>query len=417
MSDAGDFCTLLYQLAQERSGEDVPLVMAGVPLLIVQNIDAAQRILRTNAGNYVKHMPWFRQALGASRMTENGEAWQFRQRLSQAYLAKFDRQGTFERCARHGAATVEKLGARSAAGEPRLADDLFREMAAAVMLETFFGRTLEESGVDVADIVRMIAFGSEYAFMPEQGRAALAPDRLRGFLDVRAKVLAGLASFRAGEVEADSLLSRIRELSAAPDNGFVLEHELTLFFAAGAETTAASMGWACYLLARNPELQEKLRLAADRFWSGSAVDWEQLSDVSEFEAFLDAVLRIFPPTPVIGRKALGSDALGGHHIGPGDQVLVSMVGVQHGAKPRANPWSIDLDAVGAKAMNAGHSFAFSVGPRVCAGARFAVVEMMSFLALFLREARFELTSTGPPQFRWQSQLLHEGGQPVKVVRR
>ncbi len=67
-------------------------------MLIVQNIDAAQRVLRTNAANYVKHMPWFRQALGASRMTENGEAWQFRQRLSQAYLAKFDRQVTFERC-------------------------------------------------------------------------------------------------------------------------------------------------------------------------------------------------------------------------------------------------------------------------------------------------------------------------------
>ncbi len=73
----------------------------------------------------------------------------------------------------------------------RLADDLFREMAAAVMLETFFGRTLEASGVDVSDIARMIAFGSEYAFMPEQGRTALAPDRLRSFLDVRAKVLRG----------------------------------------------------------------------------------------------------------------------------------------------------------------------------------------------------------------------------------
>jgi cytochrome P450 len=417
MSEASDFCSLLYQLAQERSGEDVPLVMSGYPVLIVQDIDSAQRVLRTNAGNYVKNMLRYTQALGASRITENGEAWQIRQRLSQAYLAKFDRQGTFERCLRHGAACIEKLRARSDAGEPTLADDLFREMAAGVMLETFFGRTLEESGVDVANIARMIAFGSEYAFMPDQGPAALDPDQLRSFLEVRAKVLASLASFRAGDVEEGSLLSRIRELSAVPDNGFVLEHEVTLFFAAGAETTAASMGWACYLLARNPELQERLRGAADRFWSGSAANWEQLSDVSEFESFLDAVLRIFPAAPMVGRRALGSDTLGGHQIQPDDQVLVSIVGVQHGTQSGSDPWSVDIDAADARAANVGHSFTFSVGPRVCAGARFAVIEMMSFLAVFLRDARFELTSTAPPRFRWQSQLLHEGGQPVKVVRR
>jgi hypothetical protein len=39
---------------------------------------------------------------------------------------------------------------------------------------------------------------------------------------------------------------------------------------------------------------------------------------------------------------------------------------------------------------------------------------MSFLSVFLRDARFEPTSLDAPRFRFQTQLMHDGGQPVAV---
>ena len=413
MTVATDFCNLLYRLADEHSGEDLPLVLEDVPILLIQDRESAQRVLRTDAAKYEKNMPWFRQALGPSRMTENGDEWRLRQRLSQTHFAKFDRQETFVRCTLHAHGTLRQLVAKSAAGDSAIDDAILREMAAAVMLESFFGRSPEEAGVGVADIAKMIAFGSEYAFVPNDSSHRFDPKLLRAFLSVRARVLDDLSSFREGEVAEDSLLAQLRKMDAAEGNGFVLEHELTLFFAAGAETTAASMGWACWLLSRHPDIQEELRAEVEAFWATGNPDWNHLSELPKLENFVSEVLRIFPATPVIGRKAVAEDRLGKFDVKAGDQILVSLVGLQHDTRVHPEPWKVDIHARGPG--GAGHSLSFGVGARVCGGARFASVEMMSFLSIFLKDARFEAVHDGPPLFRWQSQLLHEGGQPVKVL--
>lgn len=463
-----DLCHELYRLAAEHNGRDVELTLSGVPLLVIQDRDSAQYVLRRNSANYDKNMPWFRQALGPSRMTENGPQWRFRQMLSQTYLARFDRQRTFEQCvaaATHCAQALIAAGNGRAdegrADESRAAaidDNQLREMAANVMLESFFGRSLKQSGIDIAEIAQLIAFGSDYAFSPQTDRPAFTPERLKAFLDVRAKVLEDLQSFRRDPGEPGSLLARLSQAESADgpqrssqsQNGaaigadadaggggdpFTLEHELTLFFAAGAETTAASMGWAFYLLARNPVIQRELHACVDAFWSRGAVQWTDLEAIAPLEAFLGEVLRIFPPTPVVGRRARTNDKIGGQPVAAGQQILVSLVGVQHqrpapdqiceGAsnEARANRTNLfdlrplDLHQPADTAPNSGQSFSFGVGPRVCAGARFAMVEMMTFLATFLRLARFEPTSDAAPVFRWQSQLLHEGGQPVRLIAR
>lgn len=59
--------------------------------------------------------------------------------------------------------------------------------------------------------------------------------------------------------------------------------------------------------------------------------------------------------------------------------------------------------------------AFSFGPRVCGGKHFALMEMMTILAVLLRKGRVELTSYEQPQFRWKSLILRDGGQPVRIA--
>jgi hypothetical protein len=90
--EASEFCNLLYQLAARRPGRNVELELNGVPVMIVQDIDDANRVLRANAANYRKNLNWFRQALGASRLTEDGEAWRVRRDASQEFLVRFDRE-------------------------------------------------------------------------------------------------------------------------------------------------------------------------------------------------------------------------------------------------------------------------------------------------------------------------------------
>ena len=90
MDQSSQICARLYDLAKTRNAENVMLDLNGVPVLLVHRLEDADHILRTNAGNYKKNMKWFRQALGASRFSEDGKAWEIRRELTQPYTAADD---------------------------------------------------------------------------------------------------------------------------------------------------------------------------------------------------------------------------------------------------------------------------------------------------------------------------------------
>jgi cytochrome P450 len=413
--EASEFCNLLYQLAARQPGRNVELELNGVPVLIVQDIDAANRVLRGNAANYRKNLDWFRQALGASRLTEDGEAWRVRRDASQEFLTRFDRGKAFALACRHAEAGAAAMLGRSGAEANRLDDGIFHEIAAGVMLELFFDRDLETAGVNVADISSMIAFGSEFSVVPPGQDLAPSPEGLRTFLSTRNRVLRSLQSFRGDPVPGGTLLGALLELDAEGREGFVLEHELTLFFAAGAETTSASMGWACYLLAKYPLVQDALRSAVREFWQGPECGWDALMRVEMLHRFIDEVLRVFPPTPLLGRLAVEADVLGGLVVRPGDNVMVSLMGLHHDPVDE-DPFAIDVPLVLTGEGRRRRSMPFSSGARSCPGGRFALVNLASILSVFLPDARFERTSTGDPEFHWNTQLVHRGGQPVRMTR-
>src|SRR5690606_847198 len=98
--------------------------------------------------------------------------------------------------------------------------------------------------------------------------------------------------FREGETPQDGLLNLLRKADADADSNFHLEHEMTMFFAAASETTAATMGWAMHLLSRNPDIQERLREAVSRL--PQDVNWQQIEDLDILRHFVLEVLRIFP---------------------------------------------------------------------------------------------------------------------------
>jgi len=411
MSEASQFASLLFRVAEERNGENLTLTLGGIPVFVIQDADSAQQVLRRSSANFEKNMVWFRQALGPSRFTENGADWQTRQKLSQRFLSRFDPHRTWQSAQRLGLQALEAIAADSASGAQSISDAVLRHLAAGVMLDVFFDRDLDADGIDLEDIANMLQFGSEYSFVPEGALVPFPPEVIRSFLKVRAKVLADMQVFREGETPQDGLLEVLRRADDDPATSFHLEHEMTMFFAAASETTAATMGWAMHLLSRNPDIQERLREAVSRL--PQEVYWQQIEDLDILRHFVLEVLRIFPSTPVIARRAVNAEHIGDYHVQAGEQILISLVGIQHDRRARPDPWKINLDAP-TPHTGTSHSFSFSLGPRMCGGSRFALYELMALLFLFIRNASFTPTSEAPPRFRFQTQLMHEGGQPVRV---
>lgn len=411
MTSSSDICNRLYALARERNGEDVLLEINGVPMLVIQRYESADHVLRLHAAQYCKDMAWFRLALGASRFSEEGEAWQMRRQLTHEYFTRFDRERTCALARSHGAEAVEAMIAASDRGSATIDDRVLRQMTVSVLVENFFGIPFTETGLDLALISELMEYGSAYSFVPPGRTEGMYQAGLRRLPELRRDVLQQMRSFRDGRVPQGALLSGMLAADNDPANDIVFEHELVTFLAAGAESSASTAGWACYLLARHPETQEFLR----EHLAGiiEMEDWRSLAECEPLSDFLSEALRMFPPSPIVSRQATVADRIGEFDIAPGQNLLISFIGIGHDARFRADPWT--LGGSGARrGATAGTHVAFSLGPRVCGGKHFALIELMGALAAFLAHGRFTLTDTAEPRFHWKAQMLREGGHPVRV---
>jgi cytochrome P450 len=411
-----DICNELYQLARDCNGTNVALALSGVPVLLIQRHEEADYVLRHNATNYDKNMAWFRQALGASRFSEDGEAWRVRREITHAHFTHFDRDLTCRSARQHARHAIARMCDDSAGGAPTLDDDIPRHLAASVLVETFLGATYEDAGIDMGRIAALMEYGSAFAFVPPGANRQDLSAGLRELLGLRRQVLKDMLNVRDGGLPPSPLLKALLAADADPRSNVVLEHELVTFFAAGAETSAAALGWALYLLARYPQVQSQLRETAGELGLDSADwGWAELSRFDALADFLSETLRLFPPTPIVSRVARDNDQIGDQAVNAGEKVIISFIGVQHDARLRASPWELQLPGEKRTGKGGGTATAFSAGPRVCGGKQFAMVELMAALLECLLSATFTLTSDAPPRYHWKSQMLREGGQPVRVT--
>lgn len=411
MSLSSEICTYLYEVARSHNGKNIVADFNGVSVLIVQRHDDADHILRLSPTKYRKNMAWFRQTLGASRFSEEGYAWEIRRKLTQTYFNKFDREKAFTLASRYANETISRLLERSTS--KTIDDNILRDMTASVLVDNFFGIKLDDTRIDLETLAQLMKVGSDYSFVPMGKTNELYRHRLAQLPDLRRQILNQLSYFRQEGVRQTPFLQGLLAADQRLEDRVVLEHELISFLAAGAETSAATMGWACYLLALYPDVQEELRTHCLKFWQSDQQNWAALSSLEPLARFISEALRLFPPTPIVARYALEEDQLSDITLQPGQNVMISFIGIQHDERLRADPWALNMN--GSRTEKAsGDTMAFSIGPRICGGKQFALLELITFLSVFLNRAKFELSSNEAPEFYWKSQMLRAGGQPVYV---
>ncbi|KAI1810819.1 cytochrome P450 [Poronia punctata] len=184
-----------------------------------------------------------------------------------------------------------------------------------------------------------------------------------------------------------------------------LKDQLLTFLAAGHETTSSALSWACYLLSKHPEYQEKLReeisqaLPAD----DSQIDKTDLSTILEPLPYLNGImnetLRLYPTVPLTLRTAIRDTVIAGQLIPKGVTLVLSMW--QMNRSPEV--WGADADefrperwiTAGKPNSNGGASsnyefLTFLHGPRSCIGQGFAKAEMRCLLSSMIRTFSWDL---------------------------
>ncbi len=187
------------------------------------------------------------------------------------------------------------------------------------------------------------------------------------------------------------------------------------FYVAGHETTANALAWTSYLLAAQPALQEDARDEAIAALTG---DVASLADrVPLLRAILDESMRLYPPAPRFDREAVGPDSLGDNPVGKGDLISVWPWVIHRHRALWTNADGFDHTRFMGAAKAKLHRFQylpFGAGPRVCVGARFAIVEALVILAHWLSVRRFSLAPGYRPDPVGSVTLRPRGGMPLIV---
>ena len=191
------------------------------------------------------------------------------------------------------------------------------------------------------------------------------------------------------------------------------------FYLAGHETTANTTAWTLYLLSEQPELQAQ---AAAEATAGLAagIDADLPDRLPLLRSILEESLRLYPPVPRFDREAIAADRLGEHEIQPGDLVSIWPWIIHRHRKLWDEPDVFDPRRFAAGGKDERHRFQyipFGGGPRTCVGARLAMAEALTILAIWLNCWRFAPVTGRPVQVSGMVTLRPKGGLPLMLTHR
>jgi cytochrome P450 len=179
----------------------------------------------------------------------------------------------------------------------------------------------------------------------------------------------------------------------APDE---VRNQIATFLGAGFETTARALFWTLYLLAQDPEGQEAIREELKA--QGGPRTLADLDRLPRLRAAWLESLRLYPPAPIMTRRALGPDNAAGIDIPARAELVISPWLLHRHRAYWRDPELYDPGRFAPgweKRVTRDAFMPFGLGPRVCIGAAFATAEAAVILAALLERWRFTIADDRP----------------------
>jgi cytochrome P450 len=385
-------------------------------------------VLSSNAKNFVKsmslHSNFFQRLVGNGLITSEGEFWRRQRRLAQP---GFHRQ----RIGGYGEVMVEyaqRLISSWRAGEER---DIHRDMMRLTMeivVKTLFNANVSEDADRVertmSELVKPFASQATVKWILDNRLPTAAHRRFHKMAaEIDELIYRFIAERRASGRDEGDLLSML--LAAQDEDGTQmtdqqLRDEVITLFLAGQETTALTLSWAWYLLARDPEVERKFHAELDLVLNGRTPTVADVPQLKYAEMILKESMRLYPPAFGVGREAIEDCEIGGYHVPAKTQVFAFQWVTQRDPRYFEEPDRFNPDRWTAESINSLPKYAyfpFGGGPRICIGNSFAMMEMILVLASIGQKLRFPLVSDRPVEIEPAMSLRPRDGIQVVVENR
>jgi cytochrome P450 len=406
-----------------RHGSIVGCRLLGMPAVAIDDPELVEEVLLERHGSFRKDQLTreLEAILGRGLLVSEGELWR-RQRkliapnLQPRHITTYGEMMVDE--------TLSHVRRHWRDGETR---DVHRDMLEAtlrIVVQTLFDLDVEHRIEAVSDAVERAMYyfdqrtHSFWRLVPEWVPTSERAGYEEAVEELNSVIYDLVETRRKGEA-GDDLLWRL--LQATDDEGNQmtdqqLRDEVITLFLAGHETTALSLTYALYLLARHPDRAARVRDEVDRVLGERRPGAADVDDLSYTEAVVDEAMRLYPPVWAIGREAVEDVEIGGYLLPEGTQVYTSQSVLHRDPEYfeapdafRPERWLGDLrDELPRYAY-----FPFGGGPRICIGNHFAMMEAVLVLATLLQDWIF--VDRTPAPLETETLITQRPARPVEMT--
>lgn len=340
----------------------------------------------------------FADALGQNVLTTEGALWQRQRRmLMPAFTPK--------RVAGYAALMVQAghQGLNALAQAPsreHQMDTVWNRMTIEVILRTLFGEARPgeaDAAMHATQVLSATAFNEMFwpvtlpDWLPLPGKAAK-----RAALRTLRQLINGRIEERLAQAQPTStdLLGQL--LALRDDDGQALSRQevfdqCVVTFQAGHETSSTALLWWSALMARHPEAQARARQEVRSLLGHRDPAADDMPQLPWLSATLKEAMRLYPPVAALmTRRTTAPLTLGGWAIPKGAMLRITPWVLHRDARtfPEPQVFRPERFMAPAEAPPKGAYIPLGLGPRVCLGQHFAMLEMTLLAAMMLQ--RFEL---------------------------
>jgi cytochrome P450 len=381
--------------------------------LIIADPQLVQHVLVDNAANYRRDQLQGRivdRMIGAGVFGAEGEEWRRQRKL----LAPFFGPRAVAARAPHVEAAARQAGDdfSTRAGEEI---DIYAEMMALVLdaiIRAYLpgglpGETPRQASRNIRDFAE--GFGrirlGDLLGLPGwvPGLADIKGRATRARVNARARTAwRADAAARATNVNYTSVITALTGGSAEPEGPWarrMVADNISTLLGAGTDSTAATLAWIFCLLARHPAARAKVEAEAEALAETESAAIIDHGLAPWTTAVAEEAMRLFPPTPVLGRQALQNDAVAGLQIAAGTNILIPLWVLHRHRTLWREPDHFQPERFlpeNRGAITPLSYLPFGAGPRICIGARFAMLEILVVMLRLCRTLRFEAVNEDTP---------------------
>ncbi|XP_075156968.1 cytochrome P450 4g1-like [Haematobia irritans] len=194
----------------------------------------------------------------------------------------------------------------------------------------------------------------------------------------------------------------------------------------GHDTTSAGSSFVLCMLGIHKDVQAKVMAEQEAIFGNDFLRDCTFNDTLEMK-YLECViletLRLYPPVPIIARKAAHDFKLAsGPYTVPKDTtVVIAQYSVHRNPTDFPNPHEFNPEHFNAETMNKRHYYSFipfSAGPRSCVGRKFAMLKLKVLLSTILRNYSVDCRLK-PSEFKLQADIILKmtGGFNISLEKR